>query len=97
MINWDTIIQLARAETQFKTLRGKPFTISRVNETTLWIRPHKGFIYTVERINLDKAVRLINEGVDFSRPTAYRKLVSPNRASYAWAILRHLGYISQTR
>jgi hypothetical protein len=49
----------------------------------------------VSRVNLEKAVSLIEQGSEIQGPADYKSLVADERPAYAWAILRDMGIIKE--
>ena len=90
---WAEITNLANNRLTLLTKNGAPFQVVAASKVTIVIRVATGKEHTISRKNLEKAIRLIQEGASFSGPKEYRALVADDRPTYAWAILKHLGYL----
>lgn len=93
MINWSAVQQLAAHNTLLRTKRGEPFHVIASSDNTVWVQPQTGEQYSISRAHLNKAVAYLQQGGILSGPASYKTAIADNRPSYAWAILRHLGYL----
>lgn len=48
---------------------------------------------SVSRVMLEKAVQIIRKGRRIEGPADYKRLVADERPTYAWAILRDMGFV----
>jgi len=92
-LNWDQIRNLADRKATLSTKTGVPFQVVATSEATLTVRVSSGEEHTLSRTNLEKAVAKIQAGTKLRGPKDYRDLIADDCPAYAWAILRHLGYI----
>ena len=93
-LKWETLKELAERKTQIRTITGKPFHIARATETALTIEVGSGRRHTIQRINLEKAAAILGEGTIINGPKDYAIKVCDEGSSYAFAILKELGYVS---
>ena len=77
-----------------RTKNGRQFRVSRITDSAVYIDLSCGE-QSVRRASLEKAVDLINDGKIIEGPADYKRLVYDERPSYAWAILRDLGFIKE--
>lgn len=92
-LNWDEIQQLANQKATLLTKTWVPFQIIDVSENAVTIQVRSGETHTISRTNLENAVVKMRAGTVLSGPKDYRENVADDRPAYAWAILKHLGYI----
>ncbi len=90
-VDWDRVRSLEQ-RSDLKTKTGKPFFISRVTESIVFIDLPSGE-QSVCRANLERAERLVLSGTRLEGPLDYRRLVADERPAYAWAILCQLGIV----
>lgn len=91
--NWEDIHHLADRQATLFTKTKVTFQIVAASEDTLTVRVRSGEEHTVSRSHLEKAVVKIQTGTILNGPKDYRDLIADDRPSYAWAILRELGFI----
>ncbi len=91
--NWNEIQNLADRNATLLTKTRVPFQIITASEIALTVRVSSGEEHTISRANLEKAIEKIQMGVVLSGPKDYRDLIADDRPAYAWAILKHLGYL----
>ena len=92
-LNWDEIQNLADRKATLFTKNRVQFQLVAASEATLTVRVSSGEEHSLSRKNLEKAVAKIQAGMSLKGPQDYRDLIADDRPAYAWAILRHLGYI----
>ena len=92
-LNWEEIKNLADRKTTLLTKTRVPFQVVAASEETITVRVRSGEDHTISRANLEKAVRMIQSGLDLSGPKDYRDQIADDRPAYAWAIMFHLGYL----
>lgn len=92
-MNWEEIHGLANRKATLKTKTHKSFQIVSVTDNALTVQVSSKEFHTVSRSNLEKAVMKLQAGVILDRPKDYREEIADDRPTYAWAILRELGYI----
>ena len=91
-LDWERVKALTGKT--LRTKRGLPFKVEHVTLSEVKVVPlSSGKTHSVQRENLEKAVRLLNAGKKIPGPSAYRKEVYDQRPAYAWAILHALGYV----
>ena len=93
-MNWEEVRNRYSRNPRSKTKIGNDFVIKRVLDNGLIIDLPSGEEY-ISRKNLERAVDLIERGTQIRGPGDYRELVYDQRPTYAWAILRDLGFISR--
>lgn len=93
--NWTEIQRLANDQATLVTKSGVPFQIVEATENTVSIKVRSGEIHSISRVNLEKAVAKMHAGTVLSGPKDYRDFIADDRPAYAWAILKHLGYIEE--
>jgi len=76
------------------TKTGKQFRVSRITDDAIYIDLPSGEQY-VGRLLLEKAVNLLNAGRIIQGPADYKRLVYDQRPSYAWTILRDMGFTKE--
>ena len=91
-LNWETLKQRYEENPISYTKTRKEFRISRVTNTAIYIDLPSKEEY-ISRENLEKAINLINNGIVLEGPADYMRLVYDQRPTYAWAILKDLGFI----
>ncbi|MHA1920969.1 MAG: hypothetical protein ACTSWX_14570 [Promethearchaeota archaeon] len=91
-LNWETLKQRYEENPISYTKTRKEFRISRVTNTAIYIDLPSKEEY-ISRENLEKAINLINNGIVLEGPADYKRLVYDQRPTYAWAILKDLGFI----
>ena len=91
-LDWKILRQRYKENPVSHTKTGKEFRVSRVTSTAIYIDLPSGEEY-ISRENLKKAVDLIHNGIVLEGPADYRRLVYDQRPTYAWAILRDMGFI----
>jgi len=91
-LNWETLKQRYEENPISYTKTRKEFRISRVINTAIYIDLPSKEEY-ISRENLEKAINLINNGIVLEGPADYKRLVYDQRPTYAWAILKDLGFI----
>ena len=92
-MNWEAVQSLIDRQGALFTQRGRLFFVIGLTETSVIVHPHAGWQYMIPRVDLERAVELVQQGETFARPTDYRHKVSGTQSSYAWGILRTLGYV----
>jgi hypothetical protein len=92
-INWYEIHNLANRKATLLTKTHVPFQIVAASETGLTVQVRSGEEHIISRANLEKAVVKIQSGTRLNGPKDYRDLIADDRPAYAWAILKHLGYL----
>ena len=92
-IEWTKVEKLAQYESRLRTKQGEPFHVVGCSDTMVWIEPQTGGKYSVSRTHLDEAVAYLKRGGTLAGPGDYKNKIADDRPSYAWAILRHLGYL----
>lgn len=92
-LKWEEIENLADRKATLLTKTRVPFQIVAASEETITVRVRSGEDHTISRANLEKAVRMIQSGLDLSGPKDYRDQIADDRPAYAWAIMFHLGYL----
>lgn len=92
-LDWENIRKLAHRKTTLYTKTKIPFQVLDVSENMVYIRVRSQQEHTISRSNLELAVKKIQAGVVLNGPQDYRNLIADDRPAYAWAILKHLGYI----
>jgi hypothetical protein len=92
-LNWEDIRNLANRKTRLSTKTKVPFQIVAASENTLTVRVSSAEEHTISRSNLEKAVAKLQSGTILKGPKNYKDLIADDRPSYAWAILRELGFI----
>jgi hypothetical protein len=90
-MDWERVRALEQRR-DLKTKTGKPFRISRVTASVVFIDLPSGE-QSVSRASLEKAELLVLSGVRLAGPLDYRTLVADERPAYAWAILRKLDIV----
>ena len=91
-LNWEILKQRYKENPISYTKTRKEFRISRVTNTAIYIDLPSKEEY-ISRENLEKAINLINNGIVLEGPADYKRLVYDQRPTYAWAILKDLGFI----
>ena len=91
-LDWKKVWDRYSRNPRSKTKVGKAFDILRVLDTGLYIDLPSREEY-ISRKNLERAVDLIESGIQIRGPGDYRRLVYDQRPAYAWAILRDLGFV----
>jgi len=91
-LNWNEIQNLGDRNTTLLTKTRVPFQIVATSEIALRVRVRSGEEHTISRANLEKAIEKVQTGVVLSGPNDYRNLIADDRPSYAWAILKYLGF-----
>ena len=94
-LKWEEIEKLADRKATLLTKTGAHFQIIAVSEKTVTVRVRSGEEHTISRVNLEKAVQMIQADMILRGPSDYRIQVADDRPAYAWAILRELGYLKQ--
>lgn len=93
-LDWDKVKARYRSNPISRTKRGRMFRVSRVTETAVYVDlPSKE--EPVSRRLLEKAVGLVNQGRVIEGPADYKRLVGDERPSYAWTLLRDLGFVEE--
>jgi hypothetical protein len=92
-LNWNEIQNLADRNATLLTKTRIGFQIVAASEIGLTVRVRSGEEHTISRANLEKAVAIIQSGAILNGPKDYRELIADDRPAYAWAILKHLGYL----
>ena len=92
-LNWEEIQKLADRKATLLTKTRVPFQVVAASEQTITVRVRSGEEHTISRVNLEKAVHILQAGVAINGPKDYRDQVADDRPAYAWAILRELGYL----
>ena len=92
--DWNRILELAAQKATLFTITKKPFQIVAASGDLLIVQVSTHKEYTISRSNLESAVEIIKTGVILQGPMDYRNLVADERPAYAWAILKHLGYLN---
>jgi len=90
---WNEVQKLAQSNARLVTKTGAPFELIDATETRLLVRVSTGAEHSLNRANLEKAIRLLQSGVELSGPKDYHDQVADDRPAYAWALLYALGYI----
>ena len=93
-LDWERVCELAGRKEPLHTKTKIPFYILKVSNSTVTVRVSSGEEHTISRINLEIAVKKIQAGVELNGPKDYKDKVADDRPSYAWAILKELGYLS---
>jgi transcriptional regulator of met regulon len=93
-LNWERVCELAGRKEPLHTKTKIPFHILRVSNTTVTVRVRSGEEHPIYRTNLETAVMKIQTGVELKGPKDYKDQIADDRPSYAWAILKELGYLS---
>ena len=93
-LDWERVRTRFTLNPVSRTKNGKPFKVSKITDSAIYIDLPCGE-QSVSRAFLEKAVDLINEGKIIEGPADYKRLVYDERPSYAWAILRDLGFIKE--
>ena len=91
-LEWDKVKERYKNNPLTYTKDGDKFQVGIITETTIFLDLPCGE-KVIRRKNLEKAVQLLNNGEKISNPEDYIKLVSDERSSNAWAILRDMGFI----
>ncbi len=92
-LNWEEIKNLADRKSTLLTKTRVPFQVVAASEETITVRVRSGEEHTISRVNLEKAVHILQAGVAINGPKDYRDQVADDRPAYAWAILHELGYL----
>jgi len=92
-LNWEEIQKLADRKATLLTKTRVPFQVVAASEQTITVRVRSGEEHTISRVNLEKAVHILQAGVAINSPKDYRDQVADDRPAYAWAILHELGYL----
>lgn len=92
-LNWDEIQKLASNAVELHTKEGIPFQIAVVSENRITVCVSSKQEYTIRRKTLEAAVTKIQNGAVLDGPKDYREQVADERPAYAWAILKHLGWL----
>ena len=92
-LNWESVCDLAKREATLLTKTKVPFQITAATEDAVVIRVRSGQEHPISRSNLEMAVAKIQAGVTLSGPKDYIENIADDRPSYAWAILKELGYL----
>lgn len=92
-LNWEEIQNMANRKATLLTKTKRPFQIISATEGTLTVQVSSKEKHTVSRSNLEKAVMKIQAGVILGGPKDYSDEIADDRPTYAWAILRELGFI----
>lgn len=92
-LDWGAIQNLAGRKATLTTKTGVPFQIVAASETAVTVRVSSGEEHPLSRAHLEAAVAKIQSGMLLTGPKEYRDLIADDRPTYAWAILRHLGYV----
>ena len=92
-LNLEEIKNLADRKSTLLTKTRVPFQVVAASEEMLTVRVRSGEEHTISRVNLEKAVRMIQSGLVLSGPKDYREQIADDRPAYAWTILRELGYL----
>jgi hypothetical protein len=90
-LDWTRVKSLAGGTIHTKT--GSSFKVCGVTEGVVSVEIPSG-VQTVSRVNLERAVELVESGGKIEGPSDYRSSIADERPAYAWAILSHLGYIN---
>jgi len=93
-LNWEQVRARFTRNPVSRTKNGKPFRVSKITDSAIYIDLPCGE-QSVSRAFLERAVDLISEGKIIEGPADYKRLVYDERPSYAWAILRDLGFIKE--
>jgi len=91
-LNWEILKQRYKENPISYTKTKKKFKVSRVTNSAIYIDLPSREEY-ISRENLEKAIDLINNGIILEGPADYERLVCDQRSSYAWAILRDMGFV----
>ena len=91
-LDWSQIEDRYSSNPVSHTKNGKLFRVWRISEDSLFIALPSGE-QSVNKVNLQKAADLINQGALIEGPADYKRLVADERPAYAWAILRDIGII----
>lgn len=91
-LDWIAIKDKYSSNPVSHTKNGKPFRIWRITEDTIFIAlpAHE---QGVSRVNLQRAVDLINQGTVIAGPADYKRLVCDERPAYAWGILKDFSFV----
>lgn len=91
-MDWNLVRALRRRT--LHTITGEAFLVDEVMARMVYVvvGPQRRR-HSISRTNLERAVALIQAGKPLSSPVEYTERVADERPSYAWAILRELGYI----
>lgn len=91
-LDWGRVERLAGK--RLLTKSGKPFTVVRVTEKSVSVRPEgSGNTYTIARSNLERAARFVAEGGELKGPTDYKAHIADQGPAYAWVILKEIGVL----
>jgi len=90
---WSEFQKLADRKATFRTKTGIPFQVIAASEEMLTVRVSSGEEHTISRVNLEKAVQKVQSGTTLNGPKDYRDQIADDRPTYAWAILRELGFL----
>ena len=96
ILNWNALRKRYNQNPISYTIKEVKFTVARVTDEAIYIDLPSGEQY-ISRRNLERAVELINEGRAIRNPTDYKIMIYDERPSYAWAILRDIGFTEQPR
>jgi len=91
-LNWEILKQRYKENPISYTKTKKKFKVSRVTNTSIYIDLPSREEY-ISRENLEKAIDLVNNGIIMEGPADYKRLVYDQRSTYAWAILKDMGFI----
>lgn len=91
---WEKIRDLAVRKASLRTKTNIPFQILDVSDHSIHICVSSDNEYTINRKNLEAAVKKLHSGEELAGPKDYKEKVADDRPSYAWAILKELGYIN---
>lgn len=92
-LNWQEVQNLSKQLATLHTKTGIPFQVVFASDETLTVRVRSGKEHSISRVNLEKAIRILQKGVILEGPKDYLEQVADDRPAYAWAILRELGYL----
>lgn len=92
-LDWEKLKARYRENPESYTKTRKMFRVARVTEEAVFIDLPSRQEY-ISRENLEKAVDLLIAGGKIRGPGEYKIKVYDQRATYAWAILRDMGFIA---
>jgi hypothetical protein len=75
------------------TKRGEGFRVVGLRGNEVYVEIRSGD-QPIRIATLERAVEIIKTGVRIGGPADFKRLVADERPTYAWAIQRDLGYVS---
>lgn len=91
-LDWNDVTK-RYTENKFITIKnGEKREIKKITNKTIIIFLPSGD-QSISRKNLERAVEIIEAGHYIGGPSDYRKMVADDRPTYAYGVLKDLGYV----